>query len=92
VDFLGHALNAFLFRPVWAATTTTPRDSKRILRLLVRDITVVKEPEPKTLGLHIRWRNGETETLRLQLQQNRGEAIRYPMAFVNRIRVGSRSS
>ena len=74
------------FPRLWAETTTTPRDRKRILRLLVRDITVMKGPEPKTLGLHIRWQGGETETLRLQLPQNRAEAIRYSMAFVNRIR------
>jgi DNA invertase Pin-like site-specific DNA recombinase len=74
------------FPRLWAATTTTPRDRKRILRLLVRDITVTRGPEPKTLGLNIRWQGGETETLRLQLPQNRAEAIRYPMAFVNRIR------
>ena len=52
----------------------------------MRDITVTKGPEPKALGLHIRWQGGETETLRLQLPQNRAEAIRYPMAFVTRIR------
>jgi hypothetical protein len=74
------------FPRLWAAATTTPRDRKRILRLLVRDITVMKGPEPKTLGLHIRWQGGETETLRLQLPQNRAEAICYPVAFVNRIR------
>ena len=74
------------FPRLWAAATTTPRDRKRILRLLVRDVTVVKGPEPKTVRLQIRWQGGETETLRLQLPQNRAEAIRYPMAFVNRIR------
>ncbi len=74
------------FPRLWAAATTTPRDRKRILRLLVRDITVVKGPEPKTIRLHIRWQGGETETLHLQLPQNRAEAVRYPMAFVTRIR------
>jgi DNA invertase Pin-like site-specific DNA recombinase len=74
------------FPRLWAAATTTPRDRKRILRLLVRDITVVKGPEPKTVRLHIRWQGGEIETLSLQLPQNRAEAIRYPMAFVARIR------
>ncbi|SDR64235.1 Site-specific DNA recombinase [Rhizobiales bacterium GAS113] len=74
------------FPRLWAAATTTPRDRKRILRLPVRDITVVKGPEPKTVRLHIRWQGGEIETLCLQLPRNRAEAIRYPMAFVARIR------
>ena len=41
------------FPRLWAAATTTPRDRKRILRLLVRDITVVKGPEPKSLIAHL---------------------------------------
>jgi len=74
------------FPRLWSAPTTTPRDRKRILRLLVRDITVVKGPEPKIVRLHVRWQGGETETLKLQLPQNRADAIRYPGAFVERIR------
>ncbi|HWP14607.1 MAG TPA: recombinase family protein, partial [Xanthobacteraceae bacterium] len=35
------------FPRLWEASTTGPRDRKRILRLLVRDITVAKAPEPK---------------------------------------------
>jgi hypothetical protein len=74
------------FPHLWAASTTTPRDRKRILRLLVRDITVVKGPEPKLVRLHVRWQGGETETLQIQMPQNRADAIRYPEAFVARIR------
>jgi DNA invertase Pin-like site-specific DNA recombinase len=71
---------------LWGASTTTPRDRKRILRLLVRDITVTKGPQPKTIGLHVRWQGGAIETLELQLPPNRAEAIRYPEAFVARLR------
>jgi hypothetical protein len=71
---------------LWAASTTTPRDRKRILRLLVSDITVTKGPERKIIRLHIRWQGGAIETLELQLPPNRAEAVRYPDAFVTRIR------
>ena len=74
------------FPRLWSASTTTPRDRKRILRLIVRDITVVKGPEPKIVRLHVRWQGGATETLQLQLPQNRADAIRYPDAIVDRIR------
>jgi hypothetical protein len=74
------------FPRLWAASTTTPRDRKRILRLLVRDITVTKGPEPKVVRLHVRWQGGKTETLRVQLPQKRADAIRYPTPFVGRIR------
>ncbi|MGA7453773.1 MAG: recombinase family protein, partial [Rhodoplanes sp.] len=67
----------------WAASTTTPRDRKRILRLLVRDITVTKGPEPKVVRLHVRWQGGEIEALRVQLPQKRADA---PTPFVERIR------
>ena len=66
------------FPRLWAASTTTPRDRKRILRLLVRDITVVKGPEQKLIRLQVRWQGGETEILRIQMPQNRADAIRYP--------------
>jgi hypothetical protein len=74
------------FPRLWAASTTTPRDRKRILRLLVRDITVTKGPEPKVVRLHVRWQGGEIETLQVQLPQKRADAIRYPTPFVERIR------
>jgi DNA invertase Pin-like site-specific DNA recombinase len=74
------------FPRLWSAPTTTARDRKRILRLLVRDITVTRGPEPKIVRLHVRWQGGETEVLLLRLPPNRAEAIRYPEAFVARIR------
>jgi len=74
------------FPRLWTASSTAARDRKRILRLLVRDITVSKGPEPKTVRLHIRWQGGETETLQVQLPQKRADAIRYPSLVVARIR------
>jgi DNA invertase Pin-like site-specific DNA recombinase len=74
------------FPRLWAASTTAPRDRKRILRLLVRDITVTKGPEPRVVRLKVRWQGGETETLQVQLPQKRADAIRYPTPFVTRIR------
>jgi DNA invertase Pin-like site-specific DNA recombinase len=74
------------FPRLWEASTTTPRDRKRILRLLIRDITVVKGPEPKIVKLQIRWQGGATETLEVPLPPNRAEAIRYSESFVARIR------
>jgi hypothetical protein len=74
------------FPQLWAASTTTARDRKRILRLLVNDVTISKAPEPKTIRLHIRWRGGATETLDVAQRPNRADAVRYPVVFVARIR------
>ncbi len=74
------------FHRLWTSPTTPHHERKRILRLLVKDITVTKGPEAKTVRLHIRWQGGATETLELQLPPSRAEAVRYPEAFVARIR------
>jgi DNA invertase Pin-like site-specific DNA recombinase len=74
------------FPQLWAASTTAPRDRKRILRLLLRDITASKGPEPKIVRLHIRWQGGATETLEVPQRPNRADVVRYPNPFVTRVR------
>jgi hypothetical protein len=74
------------FPRLWEAPTTTSKDRKRILRLLVRDITVVKGPGQRVVSLQVRWQGGETETITVALPPNRADAVRYPEEFVDRIR------
>ena len=73
------------FPRLWTAPTTSARDRKRMLRVLVKDITVAKGPEPKRLRLQVRWQGGATETVELHLPPSRAEAVRYPSEFVARI-------
>jgi len=73
------------FPRLWTAPTTAARDRKRMLRLLIKDITVEKGPEPKRLRLQIRWQGGATETVEVHLAPSRAEAVRYPQKFVARI-------
>jgi DNA invertase Pin-like site-specific DNA recombinase len=75
------------FPRLWAAPTTTTCDRKRMLRLLINDITLVKGPEPKQLRLHIRWQGGAIETIEIRLPPNRAEAVRYPDTFIAQVRV-----
>jgi hypothetical protein len=74
------------FPRLWKAPTTSACDRKRMLRLLIRDITVVKGAEPKLLHLQIRWQGGATETIDVRRQPSRAEAVRYPDPFVAKIR------
>jgi hypothetical protein len=74
------------FPRLWKAPTTSARDRKRILRLLIRDITVVRTPQPKLLHLQICWQGGATETIEVRQRPNYPEAIRYPDSFVAKIR------
>ena len=43
---------------LWNAKTTQAKDRKRMLRLLIRDITVEKPADTKQVVLHIRWLGG----------------------------------
>ncbi len=75
------------FPRLWKAPTTSARDRKRIIRLLIRDITVVKDPQqPKLLHLQICWQGGATETIKVRQRPNYPAAIRYPDSFVAKIR------
>jgi hypothetical protein len=73
------------FPRLWTAPTTEARDRKRMLRLLIKDITVVKGPE-KLLQLQIRWQGGGTEVVELQLPPSRPDALRYPATVVDKVR------
>jgi DNA invertase Pin-like site-specific DNA recombinase len=74
------------FPRLWKAPTTSACDRKRMLRLLISDITVVKGPDPKLLRLQIRWQGGATETIEVRQRPNRADAVRYPEAVVAKIR------
>ncbi|WP_176731419.1 zinc ribbon domain-containing protein [Bradyrhizobium elkanii] len=69
------------FPRLWRSPTTTPRDANAFCVYWC-----VTSPEPKVVRLHVRWQGGATETLQLQLPPNRADVVRYPEAFVARIR------
>ncbi len=71
---------------LWHAPTTQAKDRKRMLRLLIKDITVEKLPHPKQLLVHIRWQGGACSDICVQLPPNRADRVRYPAAVVDRVR------
>jgi DNA invertase Pin-like site-specific DNA recombinase len=76
---------------VWHAPTTQAKDRKRMLRLLIKDITVEKPLHPKQLLAHIRWQGGACTDICVQLPPNIADRVRYPSAVVDRIRELARS-
>jgi DNA invertase Pin-like site-specific DNA recombinase len=70
---------------LWHASTTQAKDRKRMLRLLIKDITVEK-PNQKQLAVHIRWQGGACSDLCVQIPPNRADRVRYPAALVDRVR------
>jgi DNA invertase Pin-like site-specific DNA recombinase len=71
---------------LWKASTTKPKDRKRILRLLIQDITVEKLSTPKQIVLHVRWQGGATEDIPITVPPSCPDRIRYPAEIVERIR------
>ena len=71
---------------LWKASTTQARDRKRILRLLIKDITAEKIPEPKKLLLHVRWQGGATEDISCNLPLRACDEIRYGDEIVQKVR------
>jgi len=71
---------------LWHAPTTQSKDRKRILRLLIRDITVEKGSVPKQLLVHIRWQGNACTDITLQRPPSAADRVRYPAAVVDRVR------
>jgi DNA invertase Pin-like site-specific DNA recombinase len=73
------------FPRLWAAPTTAAKDRKRLLRLLVKDVTV-ERCAPKQLLLHIRWQGGACSEAPVTLPPSIADQVRYPRERVDRIR------
>jgi excisionase family DNA binding protein len=71
---------------LWHAPTTPAKDRKRILRLLIKDVTVEKLAEQRQLSVHIRWHGGASTDLSVQLPPKAADRVRYPSAIVDRVR------
>ena len=74
------------FPRLWNAPTTKAKDKKRILRLLIKDITVERFGERKIAVLHVRWQGGACEDLEVTLPANIADLPRYPDEVVDRVR------
>ena len=71
---------------VWHAPTTQAKDRKRMLRLLIKDITVEKPSDQKQLLVHTRWQGGACTDIAVQLPPNIADRVRYPAAVAGRVR------
>jgi DNA invertase Pin-like site-specific DNA recombinase len=71
---------------LWHAPTTQAKDRKRMLRLLIKDITVERPGKQKRLLVHVRWQGGACTDLTVQVPPNIADKVRYPSAVVDRIR------
>ena len=66
--------------------TTNLKDKKRIVRLLISDITVTKTSQKKIISLNIRWQAGPLEQVPVKMPPNAGDKVRYPQETVEKVR------
>ena len=71
---------------LWKSPTTEAKDRKRILRLIVKDITVEKKQGQKEVVLHIRWHGGASEDVFVALPLNISDRLRYPQWIIEEVR------
>lgn len=71
---------------LWKSQTTSAQDRKRMLRLLIKDITVEKHRAERKAVLHIRWQGGAVEDLSVDIPLAAPDRVRYPEAMVYRVR------
>jgi DNA invertase Pin-like site-specific DNA recombinase len=71
---------------LWHAPTTQARDRKRMLRLLIRDITVERPHDAKQAILHVRWQGGACSDVTVAIPAKIWERQRNPDAMITRVR------
>ncbi len=80
------------FPRLWNAKSTKIKDKKRMLRLLIKDITVEKVPKKKQVILHISWQGGVFEDLVVDTIPPIADRLRYPEKIVDKVRKLSQTS
>ena len=71
---------------LWNSPSTCAQDRKRMLRLLLKDITVERRRENRKACLHLRWQGGAVEDLLIDIPWPAPDQVRYPQALVDRVR------
>jgi DNA invertase Pin-like site-specific DNA recombinase len=74
------------FPQLWKSSSTSAKDRKRILRLLLEDITVGPNEEPTQVLLHIRWTGGAYEDLPVPRPPKIADRLRYSADIIDRVR------
>lgn len=71
---------------LWNAPTTAAKDRKRMLRLMIKDITVEKPQDARQAVLHVRWQGGADSDIAVELPAPIADQMRYPSETVDRVR------
>lgn len=70
---------------LWNASSTTPKDKKRLLRLLLADVTVIGVPQSRRLTLGVRWTGGRYDAIPAQRPPRAPDARRCPPQILDAV-------
>ena len=76
---------------LWKSPSTSAQDRKRMLRLLLRDVTMERLRDQRKALLHLRWQGGAVEDLNVDIPLPAPDQVRYPQSIVDRVRSLARS-
>ena len=71
---------------IWNAPSSSYKDKKRVIRILIEDVTVMAEAGNPDFTLGLRYRSGRTETLALTKPRKRGDVVRHTDDTVDMVR------
>jgi DNA invertase Pin-like site-specific DNA recombinase len=74
------------FPRLWHAKSTNAKDRKRIIRLLIKDITVKISDDRQNAILYIRWQGGANEELRVPLPPKSADKWRCSPEIIDSVR------
>lgn len=73
------------FPRLWKSSAISSKDRKRMLRLLVEDVTVERN-EGQRITLHVRWAGGACEDIDVELPAPMADRLRYPKERIDEVR------
>ena len=71
---------------IWNAPTSTPKEKKRIIRILIDDVTVLAEKRCSDFSIGIRFRSGKCEQLSLKKNLPYGDSRKHTDNTISKIR------
>lgn len=73
------------FSRLWNSSAISSKDRKRMLRLLVEDVTVQRN-EGQSVTLHARWTGGACEDMAVELPAPMADRLRYPQELIDHVK------
>ena len=71
---------------IWNAPSSSFKDKKRIIRILLEDVTVMAEPGKPEFTIGLRYRSGYSESIGLTKPRRRCDAVRHTDATIDKVR------